>query len=51
MCALLGIVDQSRVKIVGIYTGSIKIIANIENSVTSVSDSKNYDPNTGKLEI
>ena len=24
MCALLGITDQSRVKIVGIYTGSVR---------------------------
>ncbi len=30
MCALLRIKDMSRVKIVGVYTGSVQIVAIIE---------------------
>lgn len=39
MCAVLGIVDTSRLKIVGIYTGSVVIHAYIdEERVTNVSN-------------
>ena len=30
MCAVLGIVDTSRLKIVGIYNGSVTIVAYID---------------------
>ena len=33
MCALLSIKDTSRVKIVGIYSGSVSIYATIEEEI------------------
>ena len=30
MCALLGITDTSRVKVVGVYEGSVELVVHIE---------------------
>lgn len=41
MCALLGITDFSRVKIVGIYSGSVVVNATIDSPQTSLDQSGN----------
>ncbi len=43
MCALMGINDTSRVKIVGIYTGSVSIIAVIEPPMIPLINSTQND--------
>ena len=43
LCALLLIQDKSRVKIVGIYQGSVQIVAVIEEQVTLMDDAPSND--------
>lgn len=43
MCALLSINDTSRVKIVGIYTGSVQIVSIIDPAVQSLANSTSSD--------
>jgi hypothetical protein len=43
MCALLGITDTSRVKVVGVTSGSVNIVSLIEPEVTSQSASTTAD--------
>lgn len=44
MCALLGIVDTSRLKVVGIYNGSVIIHAYIDESMnTTVANATQND--------
>lgn len=38
MCALLGVTDTSRLKIVGIYTGSVIIKAYLDESTETTVD-------------
>ena len=38
LCAILGIVDQSRVKIVGIYHGSSKVETVIESAAPATDE-------------
>ncbi len=45
MCAILGITDQSRVKIVGIYPGSTNVTLQI-TPVSAPSDSQNFNAAT-----
>lgn len=40
MCALLSINDTSRVKIVGVYAGSVQIVSIIEPPINSLDKSK-----------
>lgn len=44
MCALLSINDTSRVKIVGVYTGSVQVTSMIEPPMISLGQSKTADP-------
>lgn len=46
MCAILGIVDTSRLKIVGIYNGSVIIKAYIDEPVTTTVDNATLNNNT-----
>lgn len=39
MCALLSINDTSRVKIVGIYTGSVQVVSIIDPEVVPLANS------------
>jgi hypothetical protein len=39
MCALLNIVDTSRVKVVGVYNGSVTVITAIEPVVSALGSS------------
>ena len=41
MCALLSINDTSRVKVVGVYAGSVQLVTVIEPSVNALNESKN----------
>lgn len=34
MCALLGVTDTSRMKVVGVYNGSVYVVAYIEEEMT-----------------
>lgn len=43
MCALLKITDTSRVKIVGIYTGSVQLVAIIEPAMIDLANSTQAD--------
>ena len=43
MCALLSINDTSRVKIVGIYTGSVQLVSVIDPDVVSLVNSTTAD--------
>lgn len=52
MCALLGIVDTSRLKVVGIYNGSVVIKAYIDELMnTTVSNSTANNNTAQKLDI
>ena len=51
MCALLSIKDTSRLKIVGIYSGSVSIYAVIEEEVEPEETSKERDNEAKKLDI
>lgn len=42
MCAVLGITDQSRVKIVGVYTGSTEVVVHISPASAS-NDSQAFN--------
>lgn len=44
MCAILGIVDQSTVKIVGVYSGSTNVVMQISpSSPTTAADSTSFN--------
>jgi len=38
MCAVLGITDTSRVKVVSVYSGSVDLTAFIDESVSTTTD-------------
>ena len=46
MCAVLGITDTSRVKIVAIFSGSVDIVATIDESQTTTVDNATSANNT-----
>ena len=43
ICAVLGITDTSRVKVVGVFTGSVNIVSLIEPAVVPVGQSTTAD--------
>ena len=51
MCAIFGIKDQSRVKIVSIYTGSIKVTLMVNTPVISEDKSTSADYAQGLADI
>lgn len=46
LCALLGIADRSRVKVVGVYTGSVVLVATIEEPITTSEEDAATNNNT-----
>ena len=44
MSALLKITDASRVKVVGVYTGSVQVVAVIEPPMIALINSTEADP-------
>lgn len=46
MCAVLGITDTSRLKIVGVYSGSVQIVAYIDESQSTTTDNATQANNT-----
>ena len=48
MCALLGVVDTSRLKIVGIYNGSVTIVAFIDEESTTDAETASQNDNQAK---
>ena len=51
MCALLSIKDTSRLKIVGIYSGSVSIFAVIEEEAEPEETSKERDNKAKMLDV
>lgn len=52
MCAVLGINDTSRLKVVGVYRGSVEITAFIEESqTTTTANASSAQPSVGAKEI
>ncbi len=50
MCAVLGITDYSRVKIVGVYAGSVNIVAYIDESPTTTTDNATLSNDTANAQ-
>ena len=51
MCALLSIKDTSRLKIVGIYSGSVSIFAVIEEEAEPEETSKERDNKAKMIDV
>ena len=47
VCAMLNIVDTSRLKIVGIYNGSVTVVAFVEEEVAQLNSSENANYHVG----
>lgn len=46
MCAVLGITDTSRVKIVGVYSGSVELVVVIDEPAATTPDNATQANNT-----
>jgi len=51
ICAILNINDTSRLKVVGVYTGSTVVTAYIEETPSSPENAQNHDNNAGATEM
>lgn len=53
MCALLGITDTSRVKVVGVYEGSVELVVHIEPEPVTFEQAAEVTPemNQAKVEM